>query len=95
LNHSDINPTAPVHSLVIPKRKIARIADAQDDDAETLGRCLVAASRVAKSKGLSPDGYRLVINDGKNGCMLLIEALQALQADATPLHLSLSISPAL
>lgn len=60
----DVNPQAPTHVLVIPKRAIARVAQAEPADAELLGRLLLAAAKVAAQEGLSDRGYRLVINNG-------------------------------
>ncbi|MBW1878028.1 MAG: histidine triad nucleotide-binding protein [Deltaproteobacteria bacterium] len=62
----DIDPKAPTHVLVIPKKPIARIADATDADTALLGRLLLAATQVAEQEGLE-DGYRLVINNGVHG----------------------------
>nr|AFM85651.1 histidine triad nucleotide-binding protein 2 [Callorhinchus milii] len=66
LSFRDVNPQGPVHFLVIPKTPIPRISEAADDDAELLGHLLVVAKNIAKKEGLT-DGYRMVINDGKNG----------------------------
>ncbi len=60
----DINPQAPVHVLVIPKRPIPRVAAAQESDADLLGRLLLAAARVAEAEGIAERGYRLVVNNG-------------------------------
>jgi histidine triad (HIT) family protein len=62
----DISPQAPTHVLVIPKREIPSLADATDDDAALLGHLLRTASRLAVSLGLK-DGYRVVINCGRDG----------------------------
>ena len=62
----DINPQAPVHILVIPKRRIISVAHAEDSDAELLGRVLLAARDIAAAEGLGEDGYRLVVNNGTN-----------------------------
>jgi len=62
----DIDPKAPTHVLVIPKKPIARISEATEADAELLGRLLLAATKVAEEEGLD-GGYRLVINDGAHG----------------------------
>ncbi|MDR2603608.1 MAG: histidine triad nucleotide-binding protein [Puniceicoccales bacterium] len=59
----DINPQAPVHVLIIPKRKINRIETAQDGDAELLGKLLIMARDFAKSHNLI--GFRLVVNNGQ------------------------------
>uniref|UniRef100_A0A3Q3F9P3 Histidine triad nucleotide binding protein 2 n=1 Tax=Kryptolebias marmoratus TaxID=37003 RepID=A0A3Q3F9P3_KRYMA len=62
----DVNPQAPVHFLVIPRVPIPRISAARDDDAQLLGHLLIVAKNVAKQESLA-DGYRVVINDGKDG----------------------------
>ena len=59
----DINPQAPTHVLVIPKRVIARLSAATDSDAGTLGHLLVVAGKIAAERGLS-GGFRTVINCG-------------------------------
>jgi histidine triad (HIT) family protein len=63
----DVNPQAPTHVLVIPKRAIPRIAEAQTSDAPLLGRLLLTAKQIAVDLGLGETGYRLVINCGSNG----------------------------
>ena len=63
----DINPKAPVHVLVVPKRMIPRIAEAEPNDGPLLGRLLLTATKVAADLGLDRTGYRLVINNGRNG----------------------------
>ncbi len=60
----DIEPQAPAHILVVPKRVISRVAEASPDDAPLLGHLLLTAARVAKSEGLG--GFRLVINNGRD-----------------------------
>ncbi len=62
----DINPQAPTHILVVPRHPLPAIAEATDDQAEMLGRVLLAARTVAKAEGLESDGYRLVVNNGEN-----------------------------
>lgn len=63
----DVNPQAPVHILVVPKREIPRIAAATARDEALLGHLLLAAQSVAKKEGLNDTGYRLVINNGLDG----------------------------
>jgi histidine triad (HIT) family protein len=63
----DINPQAPVHVLVIPKRLIPRIGEAAGTDQATLGHLLLAAADLARKLGLAESGYRLVINNGRDG----------------------------
>jgi histidine triad (HIT) family protein len=60
----DIKPNAPVHVLIVPKKRIARIADAQPEDEKLLGHLLLKAAEVANKLGLKESGYRLVINNG-------------------------------
>jgi histidine triad (HIT) family protein len=59
----DVNPQAPVHVLVVPKRVIPRLGEAGAGDAELLGKLLLAAGRLAEKLGLT-NGYRIVINSG-------------------------------
>ena len=65
----DIAPQAPVHFLVIPKKKdgLNRLSNARDDQKAILGHLMYTAKEVAKEQGLGEDGFRTVINEGKNG----------------------------
>jgi histidine triad (HIT) family protein len=67
LAFSDIDPQAPVHVLVIPKRHIANILETTPQGAELVGRLVVTGNRIAKDKGIAEKGYRLVINSGPDG----------------------------
>ena len=60
----DINPQAPVHILVVPKKHISALREVDDRDRELLGHVLKVASKIALEKGLEK-GYRIVVNDGK------------------------------
>ena len=62
----DVNPAAPVHILVIPRKPIPSLADLDEGDAELAGRLLLAVSRIAATEGLAR-GYRVVINTGEEG----------------------------
>lgn len=62
----DINPQAPVHILIIPKKPLAALSDSTTNDSDLLGRLLSAARDVAAMQGLSERGYRVVINDGES-----------------------------
>jgi histidine triad (HIT) family protein len=64
----DVNPQAPVHFLVIPKNKngLSRLSNAKEDDKLLLGHLLFVAQKVAHQEGMVEDGFRVVINDGKN-----------------------------
>jgi len=63
----DIQPQAPTHILVIPRKPLVSVADATKEDAELLGRLLLAAVEVARELNLEADGYRLVTNIGRHG----------------------------
>jgi histidine triad (HIT) family protein len=63
----DINPQAPVHVLFIPKKPIATLNDASDEDAALIGKLAMAAVRWAKTQGFADDGYRFVINCNAHG----------------------------
>ena len=62
----DINPQAPVHVLIFPKKVIPRIGEAQAGEQKLLGHILLKAAEVAKKLDLK-NGYRLVINNGADG----------------------------
>lgn len=61
----DINPQAPTHILVIPKRPIRDLASATPQDGALLGDLLLAAKEIARKEGLEAGGYRVVINNGE------------------------------
>jgi histidine triad (HIT) family protein len=64
LAFSDINPKAPTHLLVIPRRHIQSAADLRESDAEMLGRLFGVAAQLARDAGISDRGFRLVTNSG-------------------------------
>ncbi len=64
----DINPAAPCHVLLVPKKVIPKISDAGEEDAALLGRLLLTANKVAEQLGIVEEGFRYVINCGENGC---------------------------
>lgn len=61
----DINPAAPIHILIIPKRHIVNLLSVQDDDAVILGQMMLAASKIAHKLDLEEDGFRVIINNGE------------------------------
>jgi histidine triad (HIT) family protein len=63
----DIQPQAPVHLLIIPKKPIPRLADASPGDEALLGHLLVVAGETARKLGLER-GFRLVVNSGPDAC---------------------------
>ncbi len=62
----DINPQAPVHVLVIPKRVVARLGVAEESDAALLGHLLVVAGKIARERGIDATGFRTVVNSGRD-----------------------------
>lgn len=64
LAFDDINPQAPCHVLVIPKEHVESINEIDDRHVEVMGRLFVAAKSVARQKGVTANGYRLVVNTG-------------------------------
>ncbi|PIE44251.1 MAG: histidine triad nucleotide-binding protein [Gammaproteobacteria bacterium] len=63
----DINPQAPVHLLIIPKKAIATINDIEESDREIIGQLFIATKRIAKDQGFDKEGYRVVINCNDDG----------------------------
>lgn len=59
----DINPQAPVHVLVIPRKGIEKLSDAAEEDGQLLGHLMLAAGRVARQLGVE-DAFRLIVNNG-------------------------------
>ncbi len=59
----DINPQAPTHVLIIPKKHFAGLKEAQPEDAELIGRCHLAAAEIARQRKIE-NGYRTVLNVG-------------------------------
>lgn len=58
----DVNPQAPVHVLIIPKKPIATVNDLEPADAALVGKLFLVAKQVAADEGVDDDGYRLVMN---------------------------------
>jgi len=67
LAFKDINPQAPVHILVIPKKHIRSLVESDDSDKELLGHLIQVARDIANENSLSDKGYRLVLNSGLEG----------------------------
>jgi histidine triad (HIT) family protein len=63
----DINPQAPVHVLLVPKKPIPRLSEATAEDGIVLAKLLLQAEETAKTLGISQTGFRVVINSGRNG----------------------------
>lgn len=62
---NDINPQAPIHVLVIPKKGIPRLVDAREEDQVLLGHLMLVAGKVAEQLGVG-DAFRLVVNNGED-----------------------------
>ena len=67
LAFNDINPQAPIHILIIPKKRIPTINDIQLNDSDLIAGLFFAAKNIAIKKGIDQDGYRLVLNCNDNG----------------------------
>ncbi len=67
----DINPQAPVHLLVVPKKHIACLSDLKEEETPLMGHMAKVANQLAKAEGISETGYRLVINCGQQGGQLV------------------------
>jgi histidine triad (HIT) family protein len=65
LAFKDINPVAPEHILIIPKKHISNIEDLAVDDSEDIAELIFAAKEIAREHALSDKGYRLIINNGR------------------------------
>jgi histidine triad (HIT) family protein len=63
---NDINPQGPTHILVVPRRHIATLNDLTDEDDQIVGELVRRAGLIAKSKGISTNGYRTVFNTNKD-----------------------------
>jgi histidine triad (HIT) family protein len=63
----DLNPVAPTHVLIVPKEHVKSLDEMEDAHQSLLGEMMLTAKKIAKSKGLSEDGYRVVNNIGKAG----------------------------
>lgn len=67
LAFKDINPQAPIHILIIPKKQIPTINEIEIDDIELTGKLIYRAKLIAKELGIAEEGYRLVFNCNRNG----------------------------
>lgn len=63
----DINPQAPVHALIIPKRHISTLNELNSEDERLAGRLFLAAAKVAEMEGIAEQGYRTVVNCNEHG----------------------------
>ena len=66
LAFNDINPAAPIHILVIPKKHIDSLAQMQKEDEALVGKIYGVINKIAEDKGFKEDGYRVIVNCGKD-----------------------------
>ena len=67
LAFKDINPVAPVHILVIPKRHISSLVDLKEEDETIIGKIYGVINKIAKQEKIAEDGFRVIVNCGENG----------------------------
>ncbi len=67
LAFKDINPAAPIHILLIPKKHISSLADLKDGDEKIIGKIYTIINKIAKEQGFIENGYRVIVNCGKDG----------------------------
>ncbi len=67
----DIYPKAPIHLLIIPKRHVESVMALRPEDADLVGRLILAAKRIGELKGLAERGYRLAVHCGPEGGQLV------------------------
>ena len=67
LAFEDINPAAPIHTLVIPKKHITSLAHMEKEDEEIIGKIYSVINKIAEEKGVKEKGYRVIVNCGKDG----------------------------
>ena len=63
----DINPQAPLHALIIPRKHIATLAELPEEDTELAGKLFQVAKKIAAEQGYAESGYRVIMNCGKHG----------------------------
>lgn len=61
----DINPAAPVHIIMVPKKHISSLNELSDEDQIVIGHIFLTAKKIAKENNISKDGYRIVTNCGE------------------------------
>jgi histidine triad (HIT) family protein len=67
----DINPKAPVHLLIVPKKHIKSINELNDEDKGLIGQMIFLAKDLAKKQGIAEKGYRLIFNVGRGGGQII------------------------
>ena len=67
LAFNDINPAAPIHVLVIPKKHITSLAEMEEGDEELIGKIYKVINEIAEKQCFKQNGYRVIVNCGKDG----------------------------
>ena len=67
LAFKDIQPAAPIHILVIPKKHITSLAHLEKEDEKVVGKIYTVINEIAEKQGFKEDGYRVIVNCGENG----------------------------
>ena len=67
LAFNDINPAAPIHILVIPKKHIVSLAEMEDGDEKIISKIYNVINKIAEKQGFKAKGYRVIVNCGKDG----------------------------
>ncbi len=63
----DINPAAPVHILVIPKKHISSLVDLEEEDELVIGKIYTVINKITKQEGIDEKGFRVIVNCGEDG----------------------------
>lgn len=63
----DVNPQAPIHILVIPKKHISSLVDLKEEDEMVVGRIYTVINKIAEQEGIDKKGFRVIVNCGEDG----------------------------
>ena len=66
LAFKDINPVAPIHILVIPKKHITNLLEVKEENSYLIGKCYIAINKIVKELKIEKDGFRVIVNCGEN-----------------------------
>jgi histidine triad (HIT) family protein len=69
---NDINPVAPVHVLIVPKKHLTSLSDVSEDDVSLMGKMLLVAANLARERGIHERGFRTLINNGTEGGQIVM-----------------------
>lgn len=63
----DVNPQAPIHILVIPKKHISSLVDLKEEDEKVVGKIYTVINKIAEQEGIDKKGFRVIVNCGEDG----------------------------